>query len=454
MSVPDTSAPIAKSPQAQSEDKASAGSTASISGDVRDSNGGRTIAGVTVTALLFDDNGGVKFSSSAVSESDGTFSIAGLAPANYWVLFTDTTKGGQPVVNWWESTFTNPSGNQVTVTDGQAQLITWMMVPSAKVVGNITCEGCTAPPPVATTGVFAAIPDTTKPGYWKPIAQADTLDADGSYSLDGLYPNTGDNPPYEMFAVNEGGSSNYASASDSTSFVVGAASQATINVIMRRLIAPVAGVEPQINSVVNALYWDFLGRLPGPTEVSFWRAQFARGLPLGAVSTGFVTSDEYRLIRINAAYQTILGRGADPAGRLDWLHWMQQGRITTDDIETSFYASQEYFNNNGGNNTSFMKAIYETLLHREGTSADYAFWSNLVNQHGRDWVVAQFWDSTETISERVSLMYEHYLGRTPDPNGLAGWVSIALQIGDSGLRAGLSGSDEYFGRSQYRFSEQ
>ncbi|MCU1475592.1 MAG: hypothetical protein JWQ64_285 [Subtercola sp.] len=201
---------------------------------------------------------------------------------------------------------------------------------------------------------------------------------------------------------------------------------------------------------ITALYEDYLDRLPSQSDIDWWSASLANGAPRSSISAGFVNSDEYRLIRIDAAYQSVLGRPAEQAGRLNWLDAMRSGGITTDDIETSLYASEEYFQQHGDNNLGFVTSLYQTLLHRQGSASDYAFWSNLIVQHGRAWVIAQYWDANETISERVSAMYQLYLGRVPDPAGLKTWVNVALQIGDTGLRAGFTSSDEYYARAQTR----
>ncbi|RFA20609.1 GH25 family lysozyme [Subtercola boreus] len=201
---------------------------------------------------------------------------------------------------------------------------------------------------------------------------------------------------------------------------------------------------------ITALYEDYLKRAPAPQESAGWQDRLAAGAPRTAVAAGFVNSDEYRLQRIDAAYQTVLGRSPDAPGRLSWLNAMKSGGITTDDIETSLYSSTEYFQNHGNTNKSFVASLYTTLLHRQGTDADYTFWANLIAQNGRAWVVAQYWDAQETISQRVSAMYQLYLGRVPDAAGLQGWVNVALQIGDSGLRSGFTSSGEYYARSQTR----
>ncbi|QWT24187.1 DUF4214 domain-containing protein [Subtercola sp. PAMC28395] len=442
-----TPSDISASANSSTQGKSSASSTAAIGGFVTLASTSAPMgSGITVVAILFDDvTGAIKFTSETKTASDGSFSIQGLAPADYWLLFYDDTKPGVPTVQWYGSSEFDPYGSSLPVADGQSVSANWALTPSGEVLGSVSCEGCDAPPASADVVIYIAKFDPSR-NDWFNVASAQP-DSAGRYDVQVLYP--GSYYSYARF----NGSSEFSNIGFSRDYTVNARSAVSADVIIPRLITPVSGVQPAINSVVNALYFDFLTRFPSAHDITFWNGQFAGGSDPGAVATGFVTSDEYRLIRINAAYQTILGRGADPAGRLDWLHWMQQGRITTDDIETSFYASDEYFNKQGGTNKQFVNAIYQTLLHRGGTDTDYAFWSNLVQQHDRAWVIARFWDSTETISERVSLMYAHYLGRTPDPSGLATWVGLALQIGDSGLRAGLTGSDEYFIRSQYRFSE-
>ncbi|WP_216363659.1 GH25 family lysozyme [Subtercola boreus] len=184
------------------------------------------------------------------------------------------------------------------------------------------------------------------------------------------------------------------------------------------------------------------------SKLHFWEGFLATGSPRSSIAGGFVDSAEYRLLRIDAAYRDILGRGAEESGRQGWLGVMQNGGITTDDIETTLYSSEEYYLKHGGTDTSYARALYDTLLGRDGSQSDYAFWAALVAQHGRAWVTAQFWNCTETIGKRVGAMYDRYLGRQPDAGGLAGWVTLGLRVGDSGVRSGLTSSDEYFARAQ------
>ncbi|RFA08373.1 hypothetical protein B7R54_03390 [Subtercola boreus] len=202
---------------------------------------------------------------------------------------------------------------------------------------------------------------------------------------------------------------------------------------------------------VTALYADYLGRVPSAAESDGWVKQLKTSAPNRIIADGFVNSDEYRLIRIDAAYESVLGRESEPAGRRTWLNGMRGGALTTDDIEKEFYASTEFFFGHGGTNKRFAAALYNALLHRTGTNSEWSFWGDLAAKNGRAWVIDQFWDSSETISSRVKAMYTLYLGRAPDAAGLRTWVNVALAIGDSGLRSGFTSSQEYYQRSYLRF---
>ncbi|WP_116284225.1 DUF4214 domain-containing protein [Subtercola boreus] len=406
---------------------------------------GKPVAGVIVTATQVDSNDKTIANTDVLSTGTGAFSITGLPDGLYYVSFFYDGDPAGATSMWWGATATNPFGNKaVSLTGSQTLTVTQLLQPTGTLGGRVSTGDRQTAPATSDIDLFLAVRLDSDNKY-HPVLQLG-WDTAGQYSAAFVLPYS----DYAVFAINDANPS-YEAVSSSDSFSIGANQSIRRDTIVTRLIAAVGGVSNGTNAFVNALYWDFLSRSPAQADIVFWNRQFAGGAGLGAVSTGFVTSDEYRLIRIDAAYSKILGRGPDAGGRADWLRWMQQGLITTDDIETSFYASQEYFDKQGGSNASFVQAIYTTLLHRDASSADVSFWSRLIAQNGRAWVIAQFWDSTETISERVSLMYASYLGRTPDPAGLANWVGTALQLGDSGLRSGLSGNAEYVNRAQYRF---
>ena len=229
------------------------------------------------------------------------------------------------------------------------------------------------------------------------------------------------------------------------------------------------GISTPVAAFVTALYQDFLNRRPGESEVAFWGHRFAVGDSRGSVASAFAGSDEYRLIRIDNAYNSILNRGPDLGGRAFWLDAMHRGIVTTDDIEKSFYASQEFYNRNGANQYQWVGGVYEAILGRTATFAEEDFWVQAAFKHdmstfdwvhapgnwqiglNRDWIVAQIYNSLEAARSRVSLMYQHYLGRVPDEMGVQFWADYDLRAGDAAVRSGFTNSDEYYSLASTRF---
>ncbi|RFA10411.1 hypothetical protein B7R54_15265 [Subtercola boreus] len=405
--------------------------------------GPEVLPGATVTAIRFAADQSVLFQKSVTTADDGTFALTGLPAGDYYVEFTAAVDGEPAASDWYGSTSLNLYGTVIRLADSTEQRIYGFFSRASIITGHISCEQCDSAPDPAdvTLELTASHPDPIGIATVRP-------EADGSYTFtlrtSELW---GGFAIYALYS----GSEDLSAVSQNPRVFPEYGGTAEQDLLLAR------DVQVQCSNVgtvpsVHALYWDYLHRSPTESDVRFWCYPAARD-GLGVISASFVNSDEYRLIRIDNAYRTILGRAPDAGGRLAWLHGMQGGVLSTDDIETTFYASEEYFLQHGGTNTGFVAALYATLLHRSGTASEYAFWAKLVTQHSRAWVVAQFWDSTETISERVSSMYQLYLGRIPDPGGLDSWVSVALQVGDSGLRAGLTGSGEYASRAEYRYHE-
>jgi hypothetical protein len=209
-------------------------------------------------------------------------------------------------------------------------------------------------------------------------------------------------------------------------------------------------------SFVTALYHDYLDRVPSSSEISFWTTALANGAPLSSIAGGFVTSDEYRLIRIDAAYQSVLGRASDAQGRQWWLAAVKAGALQIDDVAEHFYSSQEYVDahqNNGesSENRNWIHQLYTDLLHRAPDSSGLDFWEAATLANGRQSVVNGFWASQETAGARVSAMYASYLGRTPDASGLAFWTNVDLTLGDSVTRGSITSSGEYYNLAGTRY---
>jgi Cysteine-rich secretory protein family/Domain of unknown function (DUF4214) len=204
-------------------------------------------------------------------------------------------------------------------------------------------------------------------------------------------------------------------------------------------------------SFVKALYADVLNRTAGDVEVGFWGRQLMTGGTTTAVASGFVNSDEYRLIRIRDAYRTDLGREGESAGVNNWLDLMKRGILETDDVDKYFMASDEYTLRSGGTTESFVAAMYQQMLGRPVTPSEIPFWVSIAHTSGRLSVVDGIWHSVESARSRVTDMYSAYLGRVPDEPGVASWANIAIAGGDAAVRWQIIGSAEYWARAGSRF---
>lgn len=210
-------------------------------------------------------------------------------------------------------------------------------------------------------------------------------------------------------------------------------------------------ISKQASAFVQSVYADVLGRPPGPGEIATWGRALMNGMPSSQVADGFVNSDEFRLLKIDAAYRDVLRREPEAEGRQSWLNGMRAGTLRPDDVARVFMDTDEYFQLSGGTVETYVAAVYERILRRPAAAEEIAYWSSMVAQHGRSTVINLIWFSVETARARVNTMYELYLGRVADWGGLVQWGDYALRHGDSATRSTLIGSGEYWVRSSIRF---
>ncbi len=108
----------------------------------------------------------------------------------------------------------------------------------------------------------------------------------------------------------------------------------------------------------------------------------------------------------------------------------------------------------GNSISDYVEALYRSILHRNGSPAEYASWVNLLNANpaARPIVVQAFWNSAEHRDLEVDTFYAEVLQRQADPTGLAFWAgqleqgvpeeSIATQFLESAEF--LSRGDQFF----------
>ncbi len=233
-------------------------------------------------------------------------------------------------------------------------------------------------------------------------------------------------------------------AAGSEPHVLGQTYNALSYVDMARYLLP-----PSQNELfVDQVYRDLLNRQVDPTGLSV----FLNALDEGAVTRTQVaqiieSSQEYRTDLVQGFYQSFLHRAADTGGLQAWVSALNGG-ATIEQVKAGFLGSQEYFQDHGGSNDSFLQAVYQDVLSRPVDPIGAAAWgAQLDAGTPRTTVAAAILASTEAENDLINAVYVKYLHRAPDPSGMAFWLTQLQQgLRDEDFVAGVVGSPEYFSR--------
>ena len=85
-------------------------------------------------------------------------------------------------------------------------------------------------------------------------------------------------------------------------------------------------------------------------------------------------SAEYFGTIVKPAYQQFLGRTPDSGGLAFWINAMTSG-LTDEQLEAGFIGSAEFYTHSGGTDTSWVDAMYQSLLGRHADSGGQSFWT-------------------------------------------------------------------------------
>ncbi|HWB11342.1 MAG TPA: GDSL-type esterase/lipase family protein [Pirellulales bacterium] len=114
---------------------------------------------------------------------------------------------------------------------------------------------------------------------------------------------------------------------------------------------------------VEAVYQDVLGRQADPTGLQWGTSLVDSGQPRASFAVPLIFSDEANSQFIRSAYQQYLGRETDLTGLTYWLAQMQAG-TKNQAIEAAFLSSDEFYARAGGTTDGWIQAAYQTVLGR------------------------------------------------------------------------------------------
>jgi hypothetical protein len=148
-------------------------------------------------------------------------------------------------------------------------------------------------------------------------------------------------------------------------------------------------------------------------------------------------------------YQNYLGRPAAGGEEMGWVNLLLQGN-TEEQVLSQFLASPEFYTHaqtlsaSGTPDERYVKALFQVLLGRAGSSTEVANWVSQLPQLGRQGEALAFLTGSEHRTVTFEQYYNVLLNRAADTAGLQSFVSSSLD--QTSVRITIEGSSEYFAK--------
>jgi hypothetical protein len=208
--------------------------------------------------------------------------------------------------------------------------------------------------------------------------------------------------------------------------------------------APVVTTVSPVESFVTHAYYDLVNRPADAGGKAYWVGQVNAGKSHASVASAMIGTNDYRTRVVADAYLATLGRYVDPGGLQFWTGYLANGGHL-EQLTGSLVGSSEYASGFGTNYDSYVKAVYQTLLGRGTDPAGQAYWVGRLSAGDPMWhVAASVSHSYEWYRNEVVFDFVHYHNGFPDGQGLGYWAqSLQSGMNDSTLVATLVGSPTY-----------
>lgn len=201
-----------------------------------------------------------------------------------------------------------------------------------------------------------------------------------------------------------------------------------------------------LGSEVRALFSHVLNREPGPSALSYFTSQLVSGLPLKQFAAALTQSDEYLTNEIvRPDYQRELGRAPSNGEMAASIATMKNG-ATDEQFEAALAASDTFFEHVGATDVSWLDAAYQAILSRPAEPAGKSYWlARLASGDTRAEVALGITSSFEREAARVEGNYQAMLDTRPDAQSVDYWVSqLAAGTSDEDVIAFMADTREFF----------
>jgi hypothetical protein len=200
---------------------------------------------------------------------------------------------------------------------------------------------------------------------------------------------------------------------------------------------------------VQVLYLNAVGRAGTRAELDGWGSNLAPNATAlsPAVVAGIEGSPGPRDRLVQGWYQTFLGRPANGVEEQGFVSLLLNG-ASEEQVLSILLGSQEFFDHaqalvaSGTADERFVKALYQLLLGRPGSSDEVTGWIAVLPQMGRQGVALSFLSSPEYRSDIVGGYYRERLHRSFNQTEVDAWVFSNLDLFH--IRVAIESSPEYF----------
>jgi hypothetical protein len=159
---------------------------------------------------------------------------------------------------------------------------------------------------------------------------------------------------------------------------------------------------------VQTLYNLTLGRTGAITELDNW-VSVLNSKGQSAVANGIYRSAESLGRIVDGFYRSILSRAADPAGRMGWTSFLQNGG-TIEQMESAMVTSPEFLEHLV---TNYVEALYGDILNRSASRGELDGWYGQIGMLGLGGVANAIINSNEHRLDILRGDFQTFLHRTP-----------------------------------------
>ena len=196
----------------------------------------------------------------------------------------------------------------------------------------------------------------------------------------------------------------------------------------------------QYETFVLRSYSDLLARSPESPAFEIWVNDLAGGLARTSYVNALLQSREFQEVVVNNFFLSYLERFPDPFTRAAFAPFVD-GASAWQQLQGQILGSPEFFGLAGGDNESFVTALYAVLLDRGPDSPGF---NSALGKLGEGWtrqmVAEAFAVSPEARSVFVQGLYGQLLSRGADGGSLDVWVTAPYAT----VLLAIVASDEYF----------